>query len=282
MKGFVVTPMRQEIELEAGGVYEGYITVVNPADAEEDFRYTASISPYSVSDEYDVDLETRSTMNQMVDWVKLEDASGVLKPNEDRKIKYTITVPADAPAGGQYVAIGVTEDLGDTLQNTQGTHIYDVMQLSSVIYAEIAGETERGGKIVSNKVPGFVTQLPAKIELVLENDGNVHERADIKMEVKNLLSGEVLYPREDDPEKIEEIIMPATIRNISRDIDVLGDLGVYQVTHNVEYLGESSNITQNIIVCPLWFMALVAATILAAIMTVVALVVRRKKQRRII
>ena len=36
---FTVTPMSQQIELEAGQTYVGYVTVANPANASADFNY---------------------------------------------------------------------------------------------------------------------------------------------------------------------------------------------------------------------------------------------------
>lgn len=278
MSVFTVYPMRQDMKLEAGKVYEGELNVAIPADAEESFRYRASVEGYFTEDQA-ADAEIRSTMNQIVDWITIENPTGEIEPNGTATVKFSIEVPVDAPAGGQYATIGISEDVpvGD-----EGLMIYDVGELSSIIFAEVAGETVRDGEITSNYIPGFVTTVPATVAVTAVNAGNVHETARVKIVVRNAFTKEVIFPLEGEPEEFAEVVMPASIREITRDLSVLGNLGAYEVTQDVTYLGETSYNTQLLLVCPLWFIALVTATVVVAVWTIIKLHIRREKARRLI
>ena len=48
-KSFSLSPMKQEIDLKAGEVYEGSVLVSNPNTSIEDFEYEVHAMPYSVS-----------------------------------------------------------------------------------------------------------------------------------------------------------------------------------------------------------------------------------------
>lgn len=279
MKSFVVTPMRQELDLEPGGVYEGYITVLNPADAEEEIRYHAELTPYAIDAETESEKSTRATMGQIVDWMTITSGDGTLSPNETGKVAYRIEVPTDAPAGGQYAMIGVSVDSGQTDGAVQ---ISDVMELGSIIFARVAGETTREGQLLTNNIPGFVTTLPAATSAKLTNYGNVHESAKIELIVKDVFSREVLFPVDEQHKIIDEVIMPASEREITKELTVLSDLGVYEVTQNITYMGETTYNTRILIACPIWFIVLVVVTVVTAAWTIAMMVKRNKNRKRIL
>ena len=275
---FVVTPMAQNITLDPGEVYHGSITIANPAAATEDFYYKVSISPYSVSGtDYEPDFQTQSDWSRIVEWIELETDSGSLKPNETKKINFTITVPSDAPAGGQYAMIGVrsngTPDVSDsaTVQN--------VFEMASLIYANVSGEVLRSGEILKNYIPGFVATGEPKLEISFSNQGNVHEVAKTTIAVKNVITGEVVLPKEDQSGIYETIVMPESTRTFFRDIKGTAALGIYEVKQDIEYLGETSSSTSIMIICPIWFMALVIFTISSIVAMVVYAKVLRKKRK---
>ena len=96
---FTVTPMSQRVSLIPGEVYNGSITIINPVISESDFNYKATVTPYSVvGEDYTADLATKSNYNMMTDWVKIEEPTGTLKPNNSKEIKFSIKVPENAPA----------------------------------------------------------------------------------------------------------------------------------------------------------------------------------------
>lgn len=252
---FVVSPMKEKIALKAGETYHGSILVANPKDATEDFYYKISISPYSViGEDYTPDFETISDWSRIVDWTTLEDTEGVLKPNETKKINYQIEVPKNAPAGGQYLKIGVVSnpplDEGDNA-------VQNIYEMASLVFAEIEGETTHGGRILEGEIPGFTTAPKPMTTVKFTNTGNVHETATISLFVKNLLGGGEIFPQNDENAEMEAIIMPLSTRVVSRQIPNLPVVGVFEVKETISYMGDSMDISAVMVVCPVWFIVLV-------------------------
>ena len=265
---FTVTPMNQAVELEAGQTFTGSITVANPANAANDFHYKVAVSPYGViGEEYTADLATVSDRSQIVEWIKIDNPTGVLKPNETREVKFTIKVPETAPAGGQYAALMVSSD-NDSLP-ANGLAINNIFEMASIVYANVAGETIRAGEVSDVTIPGFVTSTPITTSAVFTNDGNSHETARIALEVKSFFSATPLYPAPGESGVYSELIMPETTRYLTRDITGISPLGIYEVKETINYLGKNTTVSQTIVSCPIWFMALALVTIAAIVVAIV-------------
>lgn len=276
---FTVTPMNQRISLKPGETYEGYIVVSNPADAAEDFSYKVTVSPYGVSGtDYRVDLVNNSAFTQVTKWVTLENSTGKLAPNETAHVDFKITVPEDAPVGGQYAALMVGFD-GKNDEGS-GVAIRNKFQMASLLFVNIEGELDHQGEIVENSVPGFVTELPIKTHITLKNDGNTHEVAKIALEVRSFFSPAIIYPEAGDDSVLEEVIMPGTTRELTQEIGNISPLGVYEVTQTVIYMDSTASVMKQVVVsCPIWFMLLVAATIVVITGTVIGIIKHNKKKR---
>lgn len=275
---FTMLPMSQTVNLTHGKTYRGYVTIANPAAAEEDFYYSASITPYSVLDaDYTADLSTKSDWSMMVDWAEIENPTGVLKPNESGKIYFTITVPEDAPAGGQYAAITVRSNADAAAEN--GVQVQSVVEMASVIFAKVDGETVRSGEVTDNSMPGFVVTMPFKTSVTFVNEGNVHESATIKITIRDAWTGDVVFPKDDEKNTFSEMVMPETTRVLVREVSQVAELGAYDITQEVMYMGETYTTTQKVIACPLWFLILIIATVAVAIGTLVLRARKRKKAR---
>ena len=265
---FTITPMNQDFELEAGQVYTGSILVSNPSTAANDFHYKVTVSPYSViGEEYAADLETFSNRSQIVDWIKVDNPTGILKPNETAEVKFTITVPESAPAGGQYAALMVGSD-NDTVVS-EGLSINNVFEMASLVYAKVAGETVHAGEVSEITIPGFVASTPIAASALITNDGNVHETARIALEVRSVFSSTPIYPAPGESGVLTEVIMPESTRYITRNIDGISPLGIYNITETVNYLGQNTTFSQTVLVCPIWFMVLSIVTITAVAVAIV-------------
>lgn len=278
---FTVKPMSDRFYLEPGKTYEGTVSVINPSDAKEDLIYEVSVSPYSVvGEDYTADLATISNRTEIIKWIEILEPSGRVKPNEVKDVKYTITVPENAPAGGQYATIAVSSK--PNLDNTDGVTIENVFELASIVYANVAGETVREGEIIENNVPGFVVSAPITLSALISNSGNVHEDATFLITVSNVFTGEVILPTEENNGMYNEVIMPETTREIKREITNLPSLGIVKVKQQIYYQGEYSEVERDVMICPIWFMGLVFVTILAIASTVVMIVLRHKKRKKLV
>ena len=274
---FSVTPMGQEFDLELGKIYTGKITIMNSSEAESDFNYQVSVAPYGVIGEgYDVDLATKSNHSMMAEWININSPTGTLKPGEQREVEFTISVPESAPAGGQYASILVTEN---NQNHNGGSAINGVFEIASLVYASVAGETYHNGEILENNVPGFVIATPISVGALLINNGNVHESAITLLQVKNLITGETILSKDQNGGRYSEVIIPETTRRTDYKIDNLPVVGVVEVTQTVYYGGETSIETKNVLICPLWFMTVIAIFI-GAVISVVTIKAKKRKNKK--
>ena len=261
---FTVSPMSQKIHLKPGETYKGKIMVSNPVAATEDFYYKTILYPYSVSgEEYTVDFDTQSDWSRIVEWTTLENDKGVLKPNDKQFVNFTIEVPQNAPGGGQYMMLGVSSDA--PFENTESFAVQNIYEMGSVVYAEVEGDITHGGRILENNIPGFVTADVPQVSVRVTNAGNVHETAKVTISVKNILTGEMIFPEERVGNTFESTIMPQSTRILKRDLANMPAIGILEVTQNVSFMDENMDITSVMIICPIWFFFLVAGVIGALI-----------------
>lgn len=269
-------PMSQEISLTPGETYTGEITIANPASATSDVSYEATISPYSVvGTSYGADLISPSSRTEITDWLTLDNTSGTLSPNGTVKLHFTIKVPASATPGGQYATIKVTSKSNTSTDS--GLSIGNVYEIASIIYANVAGEVVREGSVTSQYIPSFTTTSDFTSTATITNTGTTHEDALVTFTITNSFNGSTIYPASGADKGINEIIMPDTTRDLSYHFDNMPFLGVVNATQTIEYNGETYSISQNIFICPIWFMIIIGAALLSL---VTLIVLRIKKSRK--
>lgn len=277
---FTVLPMNYNFYLIPGNTYTGSITIANPSDATDNFSYQISITPYSVNSEnYQDDIGTISDFSQITNWITVPEPTGTLAPNEKREVNFTIDVPTDAPAGGQYATILVSSD--PTKQNSAGISIDSTFALASIIYANVEGETIHSGSIIDNNIPTFSTNVPINISATLENNGNVHETAIFAITVTNNITGEKIFPNDKDQNNhFSEIIMPKTTRFITRQINDLPAIGSIKVEQTIYYDNETSTITKDVTIMPIWSIFLIVFAI-ASLVILITLKFKRHHRKKV-
>lgn len=277
-----VSPSKQKIVLVPGEIYTGSINVFSPAKSEKNMVYSVSIGSFSEStngrnnDDYGtVNYIDKSSYNQMMDWITLDKDSGVLSPNTGDVITYTIKVPEDAPAGGQYASLIVKDEAGMYSQG-QGVMVRNEMQILSIIYAEVAGETREEGEIKENSMPSFLLNGPLKADSMVRNNGNVHTDAEYTLQVWPLFSGEEICTNEEEPET--SLILPETERYHEQSCD-LPSVGIFKAKQTVKIFGETSIMEKTVIICPLWLLFIIIFVIILIIIWLIARMRMGKKEK---
>lgn len=271
---FTVLPMSQRFSLTAGDTYHGSIIVANPVKSTKDFHFTVTATPYGVIGEnYTADLTTMNVYSEIANWITIENPTGSLAPNESQEVHFTINVPENAHAGGQYATLLVSQD-PTTTENKDEVMINNLLQLASVLYADVSGETIRDGEILENNIPSFAFGGPVSISSLITNRGNVHTDAIFDIKVTNNLTGEVIFPRstEDGEEgngHFSEIIMPESTRYIVRELDNLPVLGSVKISQSVYFNDIPSINERDLLICPPWFILLVLFSITAIILFII-------------
>ena len=263
-----VSPMNQQIILTPGETYRGSIKISNSASSRLPLKYTISIGSFAEHGDTDspddygvIDTQVVSHYNQMMDWIKVDPESGEIQPNDIQIINYTIDVPQDAPAGGQYATLLVQNDTNSD-EGNGNVNIQSKFQVASIIYAEVTGETRNDGEIISNEIPHFLTSGPLRASSMVQNNGNVHTNASYTLQVWPLGSDEEICTNEEDNTQFP--VLPET-RKYHVETCNLGVVGVYRAKQTVKIFGETSEVEGIVILCPIWLMLIIVVIIAAII-----------------
>ena len=275
--GITLSPLNQKIVLTPGETYQGSFRISNQAANTEDVKYKITIEPFHVDDNYDIKYENNGDMNQMVDWIKINDSiEGNISPNEGKDIHYSVDVPKDAPAGGQYAAIKITSvPQGEDLEG--GLNLKVSYGMAYIMYGEIAGTTERKGEITDISVPSFMFDGKISGTSSVKNTGNVHGEAINKLQVFPLFSNEEVYSNVEKPEN--RIILPGTTRTNVTTWEETPSVGIFNVVYNVEFEGVTKEVKKMVIICPIWLLVIIIAIILLLIFFIFAKSKKSKKNK---
>lgn len=272
---FSISPMKEIIILEPGEEYEGYFTVNIPLKQETEVGYTIEVKPFYVDDEYSTVFEAEKNRGQMAEWITLKSPKAdTLQPNQSRKIEYKITVPEDAPAGGQYASINV---IVETDPNVEGVGISERVLMGHLIFAEVAGGSEYSGEIVDVKVPSFLFGGEVRASSLVRNTGNVHAIATYKMKVSSVFGGGVVYDNSAEPDR--RVVVPDRTFFNENYWQETPMAGIFNVEYTVEFQGLETTATKVVIVCPPWLLFLVLAAIIILVIRIVTLVRAHKAMR---
>ena len=262
---FAISPMYQQITLTPGETYTGNFEVINPGDNTIDFRYTVRVEPFSVEGLDDLSFTANGSYNQIVDWIELSREEGIISPNQAEEVRFYIRVPEDAPAGGQYAAIMVTSE--EYRLDNSTVDLREKYEASHLIYAEVAGETVRKGKLDEVKVPSFLLSGNITGSATITNEGNVHSSATHTLQVFPFFSKEEVYTNEENPKTTW--IMPGNTAYTSLAWEETPSLGVFHVVYNVEFEGVNSTVDKMVIVCPIWLLFILLACLFVVIFSIV-------------
>lgn len=268
-----VSPSFAEIEeMQPGKSYDGVFKVQNTGG--KDLDYAITITPYSVKDDkYALDSDTETAYTQMKDWITLSQDSGKLSPNDAEEIKYTIRVPQDAPAGGQYALINIR--LVQENDSNSGATITANKQIGFRLLGEIEGNTRRTGKVTEQNIPSILFNPPISAASVVENTGNTHITASYVLRVFPLFSNEEVYTNEDSP--YEVTVLPETSRYNSISWDDAPHLGIFRVEQTVTIADDTQTIKKTVFLCPIWLIFIILLIIFCVIFWIFSRIKNRNR-----
>lgn len=282
LQSMTVSPPNQRLILMPGESYEGVIKVSNANASIRDLKYSVVVGSFSQvktedsEDDYGVvDHVSVSNYNQIMDWISFDKEEGVVAPNTTDTIIYTIDVPKNAPAGGQYATIIVRDETGNGDSEDNNVTIGSTYQFAVVIFADITGETREIGSIESNSIPTIAFGGPLSVSSMVRNDGNVHTDAKYTLQVWPLFSDAEIYSNEEEP--ATSLVLPETERYNVQTWDDAPMVGIFKVRQTVEIFGDVSTVEKVVIICPLW---LIVVIILVATVIIIWLITRNKNRNK--
>lgn len=277
--GISMSPPNQKIILNAGESYTGSFTVANAQTNDGDFKYKVDVRPFYVDGNDNIIYQNTEGYNQIVSWTSVNPVSGILPLGGSENIYFTINVPSDAPAGGQYMAITVSSDSSGIRNNDTeselGLNMTQNISMAHIVYTEIAGTTVRQGEIQDANVPSFILNGNITGSCVIKNTGNVHGTATYKLQVFPLFSNEEVYTNEESPD--EKTILPDRSLYNETVWDKTPGIGIFNVKYTVEFEGVTTEVSKLVIKCPIWLMFIIIFAVFVLIFYFVAKVRARKK-----
>ena len=256
--------MREKIILNPGETYTSSFSIHAADTITQPFYYKVYNQPYYRSEDNQVVFEEHGNMSQIANWTTIDSPmSGSLEPGESTNINFTIRVPEDAPAGGQYMTITVGSDSKEISENG-GINIQESIAIGYTIYAEIAGTTIRQGEIVSANVPSFLLSGNISGSAAIKNTGNVHSDAKYALQVFPLFSDEEIYTNEENPDV--RLVLPDRILYNETVWENTPAMGIFNVVYTIEFEGITTQVKKLVIKCPIWllFLIIFGITILIA------------------
>lgn len=285
LRAMTVSPTSQRLILDPGESYTGSFKVSNYNDSIGPIEYVIEAGSFSQSktdtskDDYGVvDHVAVSNYNQIKDWITFENDKGVVEPNEVDVLTYTINVPKDAPAGGQYATILVRDETGNSNKGDGNVSIQSAYQFAIVIFAEITGESREEGAVLENNIPTIMFNGPLVASSMVRNDGNVHTDAVYTLEVKSLFSGDELYSNVDEPAK--SLVLPETERYNMQEWKETPAVGIFRVKQTVDIFGNVSTNERIVVICPLWLLFIITFVIVLIIIWLVSRRSLRKSAKK--
>lgn len=284
---FAVTPMNQKIIITPGGSYQSSFKVVNPSNSSVDIDYEIKLSNFYVDENHSVVFEEVGDTGKILDWITIDShKAGNLKPSESATIAFTVNVPEDAAAGGQYAAFVVTAEAASDEnerqeQQDEGNRnmaIKEVKAISHLLYAEVAGNTLRQGEVLEASVPSFLLSGDISGNSSVKNTGNVHGTAKYTLQVFPLFSNEEIYTNEENPSE-REILPDRTLYSESVWANTPA-MGIFNVVYTVEFEGVTTQVKKMVIKCPVWLLFIIIFGIIAIIIWLFLMAKKRRTARR--
>lgn len=278
-RAVAVSPMSQRIILTPGETYRGSITVANPANSTDDLNYLVTIGSYSLvktneKDDYgDFSIDEVTNLNELMNWISIDNPSGTIPPNGERTVSFSIDVPNDAPAGAQYASLLIREDT-DNMLNDGNMSVSEIMQMASILYAEVTGTTVKSGTIIDNNIPSVLLSGTLETTSLVKNTGNIYTDAEYTLQIWPLFSDEEVYTNEEEPET--KIVLPNTERYNTQSHE-MPLFGIFRVKQTVKIFDEVSELEKTVLVCPLWMLFIIILIIAGIIIWLVMRMRSRKK-----
>ena len=252
-----ISPTKQKISLTPGASYVGTFKVHNAGAAP--FNYKFSATPYSVTNEnYSPDYTGLTNYTQIADWITFDKATetGLLQPGQIAEVSYTVSVPKDAPAGGQYAALMAETSDG----NAENATVAVVHRVGMILYAAVPGETRESGEIIKNNVNTFYFNPPLTVSSLVKNTGNVEQTAKYTVKIYPLFSNEAVFSNEEKPDKEKSLdVIPDTSRFNSITWEGAPQIGIFSVEQTIEFAGQVSTNKKLVLICPLWLLFVIFA-----------------------
>lgn len=236
--GFRISPVRSELTIEKGKNESITVTVENPTDIATVAK--PIVNDFVASDKENgeprliLDENAPSPKNSFKKLVgTIPDLE--LGPKQRKDVNVTISIPADAAAGGYYGAIRFAPSAAGQ-QSTVGL----TASVGTVVLVRVPGNlTERLdlvqiGAAQNGKIGSFFTKGTVTSVIRLKNSGDIHVQPFGKVLIKNM-TGKLVYEYELNNKTPRDNILPESTRRFEDELKSKKLFGRYTIEANLGY-----------------------------------------------
>jgi len=183
-----ISPPVIEFDARPGDTIVDVLKLYN--ETKEEKTFTGAVQTFKALDETGAPaFSSVEESTGLATWLKLDETTITLAPDERKDILFSINVPEDAEPGGHFA--GVLWSSGD-VPETGGTGVGITMKTGTLVLVRVAGEVSETGRLASFTADRqSYNYLPANFTVRFENLGNVHLKPAGVIEIKNLLGRKV-------------------------------------------------------------------------------------------
>ncbi len=190
-----VAPARQELVVEPGTSENLLVKFANYSDSPLSgiIKAVDFVVKDSTGTPYLLEGENVASKYSAASWIQLPFPRASIAPGNILQVPISITAPADAAAGGRYVAVyfeptgALPSYDGVNQQGASGI----IPRVAGLIYIRVAGPISEIAQVVTFKTPNFIEYGPIAIETEIVNLGNYHISPRPKLTLTNLLTNAV-------------------------------------------------------------------------------------------
>lgn len=202
--GIEMSPLTFELSGNPGEVIENYVKVVNPTDNLMGIKMEVEdIKPSGEEGFITVEPAETETYS-LAKWITTDPTEFNLQSREERFVKYTLTIPANAEPGGHYGTVLARAVL---VAGAGATGAMIIPRIGSLVLLTIPGVMKENLIVKDFSLPRrYFPEGPIPFSIKLENKGTVHVKptgyvtvtnwldqkvADIALSSQNVLPGAV-------------------------------------------------------------------------------------------
>lgn len=193
-KSFALTisPPVKDLTGDPGETVQGIIKIYNETNAE--VTVYSSLAGFQARDggmgEPEIIPLEENTLEGLASWIKLPEGPFTIKPLDWQNIVFNVSIPADAEPGGHYAAVFFSPNKNETIKSGAVSVDY---RTGSLILLNVSGETLMDGEVKYFKSKkNFYEYVPVSLELLIENNGNVHFKPNGGVKIENMLGNPVI------------------------------------------------------------------------------------------
>jgi hypothetical protein len=206
-----ISPVVFELSGNAGELIENQVKVTNPSDNTVGIKMTVEdIAPTGEAGFVTVEPAETETYS-LAGWTRVDPTEFTLAPNEERWVKFTVTIPPNAEPGGHYGSIVAGSNI---IAGSEVTGAGIVARVGVLVLLTVPGEMKENLTVSEFKAPVYSEKGPINFEIKFQNIGTVHTKPRGLITITNLLGKKVA-----DISFPERNVLPSAIRKFDATWD---------------------------------------------------------------